>query len=78
MPADQIQYSDRYQDDKYEYRHVSLPPDITKLVPKNHRMTETEWRNLGIQQSTGWVQYMSHNPEPHILMFRRPKPNGES
>lgn len=45
---------------------MSLPPDITKLVPKNHRMTETEWRNLGIQQSTGWVQYMSHNPGNYI------------
>ena len=36
-------------------------------------MTETEWRNLGVHQSIGWVHYMIHLPEPHILMFRKPK-----
>lgn len=72
MPADQISYSERYYDDKYEYRHVILPSDIAKLVPKNHLMTETEWRNLGVQQSPGWIHYMVHSPEPHVLLFRRP------
>ncbi|KAJ8316121.1 hypothetical protein KUTeg_006135 [Tegillarca granosa] len=43
-------------------RHVILPPDIAKLVPKNHLMTETEWRNIGVQQSPGWVHYMVHTP----------------
>lgn len=37
-------------------------------------MTETEWRNLGVQQSPGWVHYMLHAPEPHVLLFRRPLP----
>ncbi|KAJ8316461.1 hypothetical protein KUTeg_006475 [Tegillarca granosa] len=63
MPVDQISYSER---------HVILPPDIAKLVPKNHLMTETEWRNIGVQQSPGWVHYMVHTPEPHVLLFRRP------
>lgn len=53
MPVDQIQYSEKYNDDKYEYRHVILPPDLTKHVPKTHLMSETEWRNLGVQQSPG-------------------------
>lgn len=44
------------------YRHVILPPDIAKHVPKSHLMTETEWRNLGVQQSPGWVHYMMHSP----------------
>ncbi|CAO2581992.1 Cyclin-dependent kinases regulatory subunit 2 [Lemmus lemmus] len=35
-------------------------------------MSEEEWRRLGIQQSLGWVHYMIHEPEPHILLFRRP------
>ncbi|KAK3799934.1 hypothetical protein RRG08_064825 [Elysia crispata] len=74
MPQDQISYSDKYFDDKYEYRHVILPSDIAKLVPKNHLMTETEWRNLGVQQSPGWIHYMVHAPEPHVLLFRRPLP----
>uniref|UniRef100_A0A182JID4 Cyclin-dependent kinases regulatory subunit n=1 Tax=Anopheles atroparvus TaxID=41427 RepID=A0A182JID4_ANOAO len=58
MPTDQIQYSEKYYDDVYEYRHVILPPDLAKYVPKTHLMTETEWRNLGVQQSPGWVLYM--------------------
>lgn len=52
-----------------------MPPDLTKLVPKSHLMTETEWRNLGVQQSPGWVHYMMHAPEPHVILFRRPRSN---
>jgi len=72
MPPAEIQYSDKYLDDKFEYRHVILPPDLAKIVPRTHLITETEWRNLGVQQSPGWIHYMSHPPEPHILLFRRP------
>ncbi|XP_077362645.1 cyclin-dependent kinases regulatory subunit 1 isoform X2 [Festucalex cinctus] len=75
MSHKQIYYSDKYDDEKYEYRHVMLPKDIAKRVPKTHLMSETEWRNLGVQQSQGWVHYMIHQPEPHILLFRRPLPN---
>lgn len=53
-------------------RHVMLPKDIAKHVPKGKLMTETEWRSLGVQQSQGWIHYMFHAPEPHILLFRRP------
>uniref|UniRef100_A0A1B0CJ40 Cyclin-dependent kinases regulatory subunit n=1 Tax=Lutzomyia longipalpis TaxID=7200 RepID=A0A1B0CJ40_LUTLO len=74
MPADlnMIQYSEKYFDDTYEYRHVILPTEMAKLVPRTHLMTETEWRNLGVQQNPGWVHYMLHSPEPHVLLFRRP------
>ncbi|XP_063994798.1 cyclin-dependent kinases regulatory subunit-like [Diachasmimorpha longicaudata] len=71
MSSDPIQYSEKYQDDKYEYRHVILSAEIAKHVPKSHLMSETEWRNLGVQQSPGWVHYMMHVPEPHVLLFRR-------
>ncbi|KAK9873043.1 hypothetical protein WA026_020779 [Henosepilachna vigintioctopunctata] len=71
MPIENIQYSEKYFDDMYEYRHVILPPDLAKLVPRPHLMTETEWRNLGVQQSPNWVHYMLHTPEPHVLLFRR-------
>ncbi|XP_048205357.1 cyclin-dependent kinases regulatory subunit 1-like [Perognathus longimembris pacificus] len=71
----QIYYSVKYDDEEFEYRHVMLPKDIAKLVPKTHLMSESEWRNLGVQQSQGWVHYMIHDPEPHILLFRRPLPN---
>lgn len=71
MPVEHIQYSEKYFDEKYEYRHVILPPELAKMVPRPHLMTETEWRNLGVQQSPGWVHYMLHIPEPHVLLFRR-------
>ncbi|KAH7443889.1 hypothetical protein KP509_02G054300 [Ceratopteris richardii] len=68
----QIQYSEKYFDDVYEYRHVVLTPEITKLLPKNRLLSEAEWRALGVQQSRGWVHYAIHKPEPHIMLFRRP------
>ncbi|CAD7085466.1 unnamed protein product [Hermetia illucens] len=72
MTAKDIYYSDKYYDEQYEYRHVVLPKELVRLVPKTHLMTESEWRSLGVQQSRGWVHYMIHQPEPHILLFRRP------
>ncbi|XP_061230633.1 cyclin-dependent kinases regulatory subunit 2 [Neopsephotus bourkii] len=72
MDSNQIYYSDKYSDEQYEYRHVVLPRELSKQVPKSHLMSEEEWRRLGVQQSLGWVHYMIHEPEPHILLFRRP------
>ena len=55
MSKKDIYYSDKYTDDKFEYRHVMLPKDLAKLVPKTHLMSEAEWRNLGVQQSLGGI-----------------------
>jgi len=74
MSAKDIYYSNKYSDEAFEYRHVVLPKELAKGVPKHKLMTETEWRTLGVQQSPGWVHYMTHDPEPHILLFRRPLP----
>ncbi|XP_034943113.1 cyclin-dependent kinases regulatory subunit [Chelonus insularis] len=67
----EIYYSGKYYDDEYEYRHVVLPKELEKKVPTTHLMSEQEWRELGVQQSRGWVHYMRHDPEPHILLFKR-------
>ncbi|XP_014822338.1 PREDICTED: cyclin-dependent kinases regulatory subunit 2-like [Poecilia mexicana] len=72
MSRSQIYYSNVYMDDQYGYRHVVLPQEMAKHVPKSHLISEDEWRQLGVQQSRGWIQYMIHEPEPHILLFRRP------
>uniref|UniRef100_A0A914VG57 Cyclin-dependent kinases regulatory subunit n=1 Tax=Plectus sambesii TaxID=2011161 RepID=A0A914VG57_9BILA len=64
-------YSPKYTDDEYEYRHVHCPKEVAKNIPKNRLMTEPEWRSLGIQQSIGWIHYMIHTPERHVLLFRR-------
>ncbi len=77
---EEIEYSDKYTDDYYEYRHVILPREIAKKLTKGKLLTQQvlhyyikEWRILGVQQSRGWTHYEIHKPEPHILLFRRPK-----
>ena len=46
----------------FSIRHVILPKDIAKLVPKDKLMPENVWRNIGVQQSQGWIHYMVHKP----------------
>ncbi|KAI6150595.1 cyclin-dependent kinase regulatory subunit, partial [Pisolithus tinctorius] len=79
---EKIHYSDRYTDDHYEYRHVILPKPLLKFIPKEffdekegtlRLLTEAEWRGIGITQSLGWQHYEVHAPEPHVLLFRRPR-----
>jgi len=67
-----IYYSNKYTDGCFEYRHVVLPKEVAKAIPRHKLMSESEWRGIGVQQSQGWVHYMFHDPEPHILLFRRP------
>ncbi|TDH74059.1 hypothetical protein CCR75_005923 [Bremia lactucae] len=69
--SSRIEYSEKYVDDTHEYRHVILPKEMQRSLP-DRLLTETEWRQLGVQQSRGWVHYAIHKPEPHILLFRRP------
>lgn len=74
---EEIEYSEKYHDDKYEYRHVILPQklakDMFKMNGGTHLLSEDQWRHLGVQQSLGWSHYEIHRPEPHILLFRRPR-----
>ncbi|KAL1888604.1 endoplasmic oxidoreductin-1 [Sporothrix stenoceras] len=78
---DNIHYSQRYSDNQYEYRHVLLPKQMLKLIPDQYLdeskktmklLWEDEWRSMGITQSLGWEHYEVHEPEPHILLFKRP------
>ena len=69
----EIEYSDKYYDDCYEYRHVILTKEKMKEIKYiKGCLTEEQWRNLGIQQSKGLVNYCRYEGEPHILLFRRP------
>ena len=68
---EEIEYSEKYYDDVYEYRHVFLPKQIFKKMAQGRLLSEQEWRNLGVQQSRGWNHYEIHRPEPFILLFRR-------
>lgn len=38
---DEIEYSDKYMDDYYEYRHVILPKDVYKKLPRGKLLTES-------------------------------------
>ena len=51
------------------FRHVMLPKEVTKLVPKNRLMTENEWRGIGVQQSQGWIHYLKHGPGKLLALF---------
>lgn len=37
---DEIEYSDKYMDDYYEYRHVILPREVYKKVPRGRLLAE--------------------------------------
>jgi cyclin-dependent kinase regulatory subunit CKS1 len=67
-----IEYSDKFEDEVYEYKNVILPESIFKSLPKGKFLNEEEWRAIGIKQSRGWDHYMVYKPEPWILLFRRP------
>lgn len=41
-------------------RHVMLPKETAKVLPKSRLLAEDEWRNLGVQQSRGWQHYAIH------------------
>ena len=48
---EEIEYSDKYMDDHYEYRHVILPKDVYKKMPRGRLLSENvDWRcNSGME-----------------------------
>ena len=73
MSSQHIQYSVKYYDDTHEFRHTIVPSDIAETMPRGRLMSEKEWRGIGVPMSRGWQHYAIHKPEPHVLLFRRPK-----
>lgn len=41
-------------------RHVILPKELAKQLPKGQVLPENEWRGIGVQQSRGWAHYACH------------------
>ena len=70
MPS--VQYGRRYRaDDGYEYTHVHVrcvSGDTSRLLSAG------EWKALGVDLPSGWEHYTWHEPEPHVLLFRRVMP----
>lgn len=44
----EIEYSDKYADDFYEYRHVILPKTVYQKMPRGRILSEMEWRGIGV------------------------------
>ncbi|KJE96733.1 cyclin-dependent kinase regulatory subunit 1 [Capsaspora owczarzaki ATCC 30864] len=77
----EVNYSDKYYDSEFEYRHVIITPEMIKMLPKDEThltgeprplLSEFQWRSMGVQQSRGWEHYLWHKPSPEVLLFRRP------
>ncbi|KAF9190267.1 Cyclin-dependent kinases regulatory subunit (Cell division control protein cks1) [Haplosporangium sp. Z 767] len=91
--SERINYGDVYYDTVWEYRNVTLPKQMLQLIrniypsymqsPENaysltlKLLKDQEWRNIGIRMSNYWENWMRHDPEPHVLLFRRPLGTGE-
>ena len=63
--ASQIEYSEKYHDAVYEYRHVILPKQLVRSLARDEHekiklQSDSEWRSVGIQMSRGWVHYAVH------------------
>lgn len=58
----ELEYSDKYYDDHFEYRHVVLPKEKAKNVLPERLLSEKEWRRYGITQSHGWKHFMIYAP----------------
>ena len=50
-------------------RHVILPKELAKTLPKSRLLTESEWRSIGVQQSRGWQHYAIHRYVRIVVRF---------
>eukprot|EP00927_Polykrikos_kofoidii_P050166 TRINITY_DN44090_c0_g1_i1.p1 TRINITY_DN44090_c0_g1~~TRINITY_DN44090_c0_g1_i1.p1 ORF type:complete len:196 (+),score=40.84 TRINITY_DN44090_c0_g1_i1:18-605(+) len=69
--TEETDYSEKYCDDVYEYRRVTVPRGMLQIFPQGRVMMEAEWRGYGITMSRGWQHYDFHTPETNVLLFRR-------
>ena len=60
-PADliaRIEYSEKYNDSTYEYRHVILPKPLAKSIPQQKLLSESGWRGIGVQQVRACARFV--------------------
>jgi hypothetical protein len=43
----EIEHSEKYTDDFFEYKHVILPKEIYEKMPRGRLLSEAEWRSPG-------------------------------
>ena len=71
---EEMEYSGKYRDDCYEYRHIILTkPQFKRIRDIDGLIPEEIWRNeFEVQVTKGWKNYARYAGEPHILLLRRP------
>mmetsp|Transcript_13808 Transcript_13808/g.14363 ORF Transcript_13808/g.14363 Transcript_13808/m.14363 type:complete len:88 (-) Transcript_13808:190-453(-) len=74
----EIRYSDKYVTGSYEYTSVILPKSSLNKIDEKKTMSYEKLKNLGVQISSNWIHYMVHEPEPHVILLRRPICSKES
>lgn len=69
---DEITYSDKYEDDLFEYQNITLPLEIYQKMKKNCLLSQGDLKQLGFRKLTGWEHYYIYKKEPFVLLLRRP------
>ncbi len=72
---DEIEYSDKYLDDYYEYRHVLLPKDVYKRLPRGKLLSESVTR---IPSRNGEPSVSSSRAAGSTTSFTAPSPTSSS
>jgi cyclin-dependent kinase regulatory subunit CKS1 len=63
-----------YSDDNYEYFHLTLNRRYAAAhIPQNRLFSNDELRAMKVIVKPHWEHYCVYRPEPHIMLFRRPK-----
>ncbi|KAF8820386.1 cyclin-dependent kinase regulatory subunit protein [Cardiosporidium cionae] len=80
----EVNYSPRYRDDRYIYRHVILTYDVRRMAENlanrspDGLLTEEQFIHvLGIDLSPGWEHFMRFKGRLRELILRRPLPEDE-
>lgn len=59
----------KFESNFFFFRHVIIPKELAKKIPKDRLLTEQEWRGMGVQQSQGWIHYMLHKPGEYLSIL---------
>ena len=67
----EIEHSEKYYDEEYEYKHVTLTEDAAEMIKKGQLLTPDQYVQIGLKQTPGWIHYFSLPHEKHVLLFKR-------
>eukprot|EP00537_Pseudo-nitzschia_pungens_P008048 CAMPEP_0172355882 /NCGR_PEP_ID=MMETSP1060-20121228/266_1 /TAXON_ID=37318 /ORGANISM="Pseudo-nitzschia pungens, Strain cf. cingulata" /LENGTH=114 /DNA_ID=CAMNT_0013075743 /DNA_START=79 /DNA_END=424 /DNA_ORIENTATION=+ len=70
--ASRIEYSEKYADDLNEYRHVILPKELAKTLPKSRLLSELSGEELVCNRVEGGNIMPFTVPNPTFFFFVDP------